>query len=196
MQPVWLYMHWQMCFEDTYERHTGEKSGPAGNSNILPPLSKPQTKLLIAKAQERKCRLMIPMLERAKLFWLIWLGTKRNNQIWSKNATWVENATGGKETGYSVINYDRGLIWPRQARLIMRQHAGLVATPIHSQWAKKYQNTKKIPKSTTKKTKSGDVNPQSQKNENCDTSLSHSKNHIMGFGPSENEQGRHRHGVW
>ena len=56
----------------------------------------------------------------------------------------------------------------------------------------KYQ---KIPKSTTKKTKSGDVNPQSQKKENCDTSLSHSKNHIMGFGPSENEQGRHRHGV-
>ena len=54
-----------------------------------------------------------------------------------ENAARAENAVVGKETGYSVINYDRGLIWPRQARLIMRQHAALVATPIHTQWAKK-----------------------------------------------------------
>ena len=51
----------------------------------------------------------------------------------------------GKETGSSVINYGRRLIWPRQATLlIMRQHAALAATPINTQWAKKmYQKSTK-----------------------------------------------------
>ena len=62
---------------------------------------------------------------------IIYIGDQRKepnvNKYEGKMQSWA-----GKETVAGVINYDRGLIWPRQARLIMRQHTALAATRIQS----------------------------------------------------------------
>ena len=109
----------------------GRPSPPAASSNYLPPLLKPpHTKDTNAKRRMRKTS----SHKTAKQH-------KYENGVAGRKCELA-----GKETGSSVINYGRRLIWPRQATLlIMRQHAALAETPINTQWAKKmYQNVRNI----------------------------------------------------
>ena len=126
----WLHPR-RKLLEVTASGLNGRPSPPAASSNFLPPLLKPpHTKDTNAKRRMQK----------------------NSSHKTTKQHKYENGVAGrkcelaGKETGSSVINYGRRLIWPRQATLlIMRQHAALAATPINTQWAKKmYQNVPNI----------------------------------------------------